>query len=47
MSNTRLLGGWIAILAVLALILGGLAYSSQGAVPSLQIEQAVIPPFRG
>jgi len=46
MSGARIVGGWLAVLAVVAVVLGSLAHMSQGPVPAIQIEDS-IPPFRG
>jgi hypothetical protein len=46
MSRVRIVGGWLAVLAVVAVVLGSLAYTSQGPTPAIQIEDS-IPPFRG
>jgi hypothetical protein len=47
MSSTRIVGGWIAIFAVVALVLGSIVWSSQGELPYIQIDQSLIPPFWG
>jgi hypothetical protein len=46
MSRARIVGGWLAVLAVVAVVLGSLAYASQGPTPAIQIEDS-IPPYRG
>jgi len=46
MSRARIVGSWLAVVAVVAVVLGSLAYMSQGPVPAIQIEDS-IPPFRG
>jgi hypothetical protein len=49
MSKRNILGVWVAVFAVIAMVSGSLASFSedQYAVPSTQFEQGVIPPFRG
>jgi hypothetical protein len=44
MCNTRIVGGWIAVLAVVAIVLGSIALSANGALPYISVEQGVFPP---
>ena len=47
MSNARIIGGWIAIFAVVAVVLGSIALSANGTLPYIGGEQGVFPPFLG
>lgn len=49
MSKRNILGIWVAIFGLIAVVFGTLAYSSEDRYPmrSTHFEQSVIPPFRG
>jgi hypothetical protein len=47
MSNTRIVGGWVAIFAVITIVLGSIALSANGALPYIGVEQGVFPPYWG
>ena len=42
MSNNRIIGGGVAIFAV---VLGSIALSANGTLPSIGVEQGVFPPY--
>jgi hypothetical protein len=45
MCNVRIIGGWVAIFAVIAVVLGSLTIAGNGSLPYTGIEQGVFPPF--
>lgn len=47
MNKEKIVKTWIAVIAVLAIVLGSLAYFSDGPVPFIQPDRSDFPPFWG